>query len=102
MVGLVGVEPTTPRLSSVCSNQLSYKPNIPSHFDFMLRWLRRSQQSCSTDTLLLLVSSPPRLKSNYSSLILRILILYVVGFVYPTNRSGLLPIKKTYAKNTTH
>jgi hypothetical protein len=26
MVGLVGLEPTTPRLSSVCSNQLSYKP----------------------------------------------------------------------------
>ena len=26
MVGLVGFEPTTPRLSSVCSNQLSYKP----------------------------------------------------------------------------
>ena len=27
MVGLVGVEPTTPRLSSVCSNQLSYRPS---------------------------------------------------------------------------
>ena len=26
MVGLVGLEPTTPRLSSVCSNQLSYQP----------------------------------------------------------------------------
>ena len=26
MVGLVGLEPTTPRLSSVCSNQLSYRP----------------------------------------------------------------------------
>ena len=26
MVGLVGLEPTTPRLSSVCSNHLSYKP----------------------------------------------------------------------------
>ncbi len=26
LVGLVGLEPTTPRLSSVCSNQLSYKP----------------------------------------------------------------------------
>ena len=26
MVGLVGLEPTTPRLSSVCSNRLSYKP----------------------------------------------------------------------------
>ena len=26
MVGPVGLEPTTPRLSSVCSNQLSYGP----------------------------------------------------------------------------
>jgi hypothetical protein len=25
-VGLGGLEPPTPRLSSVCSNQLSYKP----------------------------------------------------------------------------
>ena len=25
-MGLVGLEPTTPRLSSVCSNQLSYRP----------------------------------------------------------------------------
>ena len=25
MVGLIGLEPMTPRLSSVCSNQLSYK-----------------------------------------------------------------------------
>jgi hypothetical protein len=27
MVGLGGLEPPTPRLSSVCSNQLSYRPN---------------------------------------------------------------------------
>ena len=26
LVGLVGFEPTTPRLSSVCSDQLSYRP----------------------------------------------------------------------------
>ena len=26
MVGLTGLEPVTPRLSSACSNQLSYKP----------------------------------------------------------------------------
>ena len=26
MVGLDGLEPSTPRLSSVCSNQLSYRP----------------------------------------------------------------------------
>ena len=27
-MGLVGLEPTTPRLSSVCSNHLSYKPFV--------------------------------------------------------------------------
>lgn len=27
LVGLDGLEPSTPRLSSVCSNQLSYRPN---------------------------------------------------------------------------
>ena len=26
MVGQTGLEPVTPRLSSVCSNQLSYRP----------------------------------------------------------------------------
>ena len=29
LVGLVGFEPTTPRLSSVCSDQLSYRPCNP-------------------------------------------------------------------------
>ena len=28
MVGLTGLEPVTPRLSSVCSNQLSYRPRL--------------------------------------------------------------------------
>ena len=28
MVGLVGLEPTTPALSRQCSNQLSYRPKI--------------------------------------------------------------------------
>ena len=28
LVGLGGLEPPTPRLSSVCSNQLSYKPRL--------------------------------------------------------------------------
>ena len=28
LVGLGGLEPPTPRLSSVCSNQLSYKPKV--------------------------------------------------------------------------
>lgn len=32
LVGLGGLEPPTPRLSSVCSNQLSYRPQIePKH-----------------------------------------------------------------------
>ena len=30
LVGLAGLEPATPRLSSVCSNQLSYKPILVS------------------------------------------------------------------------
>ena len=35
MVGLTGLEPVTPRLSSVCSNQLSYRPIlISSPIDF--------------------------------------------------------------------
>ncbi len=29
LVGLVGLEPTTPALSRRCSNQLSYKPKFP-------------------------------------------------------------------------
>lgn len=33
LVGLTGLEPVTPRLSSVCSNQLSYRPSfLPSPF----------------------------------------------------------------------
>ena len=31
MVGLVGLEPTTPALSRRCSNQLSYRPGDPSY-----------------------------------------------------------------------
>jgi hypothetical protein len=31
MVGLAGLEPATPRLSSVCSNQLSYRPGWVTH-----------------------------------------------------------------------
>ena len=30
LVGRGGLEPPTPRLSSVCSNQLSYQPSVPS------------------------------------------------------------------------
>ena len=37
MVGLAGLEPATPRLSSVCSNQLSYRPSgLPS--DHCFEW----------------------------------------------------------------
>jgi hypothetical protein len=31
VVGLVGLEPTTPRLSSACSNHLSYRPGSVEH-----------------------------------------------------------------------
>ena len=34
LVGLGGLEPPTPRLSSVCSNQLSYRPSIFKAFVF--------------------------------------------------------------------
>ena len=30
LVGLVGLEPTTPALSRRCSNQLSYRPQLPT------------------------------------------------------------------------
>ena len=33
MVGPDGFEPSTPRLSSVCSNQLSYEPDIGYRID---------------------------------------------------------------------
>ena len=36
LVGLVGLEPTTPRLSSVCSDQLSYRPCCPGSKDRVL------------------------------------------------------------------
>jgi hypothetical protein len=38
LVGLVGVEPTTPRLSSVCSNQLSYRPVRFVSWQLSLPW----------------------------------------------------------------
>jgi hypothetical protein len=34
MVGVNGVEPLTPRLSSACSNQLSYTPKPFLNFEF--------------------------------------------------------------------
>ena len=33
MVGLAGLEPATPRLSSVCSNQLSYRPLLRQGYE---------------------------------------------------------------------
>ena len=39
MVGLTGLEPVTLRLSSACSNQLSYRPRFaatPPNFEFRL------------------------------------------------------------------
>jgi hypothetical protein len=38
MVGPDGLEPSTPRLSSACSNQLSYEPKIGNGFNL---WERR-------------------------------------------------------------
>src|SRR6266567_4006045 len=40
MVGLDGLEPSTSRLSVVCSSQLSYRPLSASTFCAWLRWLR--------------------------------------------------------------
>jgi hypothetical protein len=37
MVGLTGLEPVTPRLSSACSNQLSYKPHLYRDADLAKR-----------------------------------------------------------------
>ena len=44
MVGLVGLEPTTPALSTQCSNQLSYRP-IPVFAEDTLQLL----QECSNN-----------------------------------------------------
>ena len=35
MVGLVGLEPTTPALSRRCSNQLSYRPSLGVRAEFL-------------------------------------------------------------------
>ncbi len=43
VVGLTGLEPVTPRLSSACSNQLSYKPDHLSQPVLV-------SQSCLPDT----------------------------------------------------
>src|SRR5688572_8068344 len=38
MVGLVGLEPTTPALSRRCSNQLSYRPGAVATVRAIRRW----------------------------------------------------------------
>lgn len=38
MVGLVGLEPTTPALSRRCSNQLSYRPGAVATVRALRRW----------------------------------------------------------------
>jgi hypothetical protein len=40
VVGLDGLEPSTSRLSVVCSSQLSYRPSSVSTFRAWRRWLR--------------------------------------------------------------
>ena len=44
LVGLGGLEPPTPRLSSVCSNQLSYRPSDTSSKNNLL-WILTDRQS---------------------------------------------------------
>ena len=63
MVGLVGLEPTTPALSRRCSNQLSYRP-----FTFLVRSrLVRTAFSCATARCWRrMAGSRSTLCSNYS------------------------------------
>src|SRR6478609_10968159 len=60
MVGPDGLEPSTPRLSSACSNQLSYEPEIGESGDDLFQvqpiwWSRRDSNSrpsaCKADAL---------------------------------------------------
>jgi hypothetical protein len=48
MVGLDRVELSTPRLSSACSNQLSYRPNRVRH-RYCIAVLRRRHPACSAE-----------------------------------------------------
>ena len=58
MVGPDGLEPSTPRLSSACSNQLSYEPKIGNGFNLWVRgywWSRpdsnRRRPACKAGAL---------------------------------------------------
>ena len=53
LVGVTGLEPVTLRLSSACSNQLSYTPIITG-------WPSRSSQHCNRYAL----NRPPLLRSG--------------------------------------
>ena len=47
LVGLGGLEPPTPRLSSVCSNQLSYRPRWVGRRNVRLQLLASDLSGCS-------------------------------------------------------
>ena len=52
MVGPDGLEPSTPRLSSACSNQLSYEPLIEKLQSLNRMWLGGAGRSRTDDPLL--------------------------------------------------
>lgn len=52
MVGPDGLEPSTPRLSSACSNQLSYEPLIEKLQSPNRMWLGGAGRSRTDDPLL--------------------------------------------------
>ena len=52
MVGPDGLEPSTPRLSSACSNQLSYEPRVKWHSTFMGPTLGGADEVRTRDPLL--------------------------------------------------
>ena len=51
LVGLVGLEPTTPALSRRCSNQLSYRPIPKSQAFCLLLWLVPTTDKCGRSIL---------------------------------------------------
>ena len=52
MVGPDGLEPSTPRLSSACSNQLSYEPKSGNETDLMASFLGGADRVRTGDPLL--------------------------------------------------